>query len=142
MIALSSTEILSEYAKCVLNPMYVIETYFITFDKTQERFVPFILFPRQKEIIRAYEGHRFNLVSKPRQAGVSTVTAAYLAAKLGCGDDQNPEKVLILANKRDMAQEFLSKIKDFLEQLPRWIWGPEYYGSKENEKKSFVYGIV
>jgi hypothetical protein len=32
------------------NPAYAIETYIQTFDKTQEGFVPFKLFVRQKEI--------------------------------------------------------------------------------------------
>jgi hypothetical protein len=119
-----------------MNPSYAIETYLETFDKTQEGFVPFKLFPRQKEIILAYEKHRFNLVTKPRQAGVSTTTAAYMSIKVGWADADNPENILIIANKQELAFEFLAKIKDFLSQLPRWIWGDEYYGNAKNEAKS------
>lgn len=133
---LTAQEIFKEYSKCLMNPTYAIETYLETFDKTQEGFVPFKLFPRQKEIIRAYELNRFNLVTKPRQAGVSTTTAAYMAVKVGWADDANPENVLIIANKQELAFEFLAKIKDFLSQLPRWVWGPEYYGNAKNESKS------
>ena len=133
---LTREEILTEYTKCLESPIYAIETYLVTFDKTQEGFVPFKLFPRQKEIIYAYEEYRYNLVTKPRQAGVSTTTAAYQAIKVGFADADNPEAVLILANKQDLAFEFLAKIKDFLQQLPRWIWGSEYYGSEVKEKKS------
>ena len=133
---LTSHEILKEYTRGLVNPMYVIETYLETFDKTQEGFVPFQLFPRQREIIRAYEKHRFNLVTKPRQAGVSTTTAAYMAVKVGWADKDNPENILIIANKQELAFEFLSKIKDFLSQLPRWVWGDEYYGNEKKEAKS------
>jgi hypothetical protein len=119
-----------------MNPIYAIETYLETFDKTQEGFVPFKLFPRQKEIINAYEKNRFNLVTKPRQAGVSTTTAAYMAIKVGWADEDNPEAVLIIANKQELAFEFLAKIKDFLSQLPRWVWGHEYYGNPKNEGKT------
>jgi hypothetical protein len=133
---LTTTEIFKEYAKCLTSPIYAIETYLETFDKTQEGFVPFMLFPRQKEIIHAYEKHRFNLITKPRQAGVSTTTAAYMAVKVGFADEDNPEAVLIIANKQELAFEFLAKIKDFLSQLPRWLWGPEYYGTPKNEAKS------
>lgn len=133
---LTRQEILLEYGKCLESPIYAIETYLETFDKTQEGFVPFKLFPRQKEIIWCYEKHRFNLVTKPRQAGVSTTTAAYLAIKAAFADDENPEAILIIANKQEMAFEFLAKIKDFVLQLPRWVWGPEYYGNKKNEEKS------
>lgn len=133
---LTKSEIFKEYAKCLTSPIYGIETYLETFDKTQEGFVRFKLFPRQKEIIYAYEKHRFNLITKPRQAGVSTTTAAYMAIKVGFADVDNPEAVLIIANKQELAFEFLSKIKDFLSQLPRWVWGPEYYGNPKNETKS------
>ena len=133
---LTSHEILKEYTKGLVNPTYVIETYLETFDKTQEGFVPFQLFPRQREIIRAYEAHRFNLVTKPRQAGVSTTTAAYMAVKVGWADSENPENILIIANKQELAFEFLGKIKDFLSQLPRWVWGDEYYGNDKKESKS------
>lgn len=135
-MSLTTTEIFKEYAKCLTSPIYAIETYFETFDKTQEGFVPFELFPRQKEIIHAYEAHRFNLVTKPRQAGVSTTTAAYMAVKVAFADADNPENILIIANKQELAFEFLSKIKDFLSQLPRWVWGSEYYGNTKNEGKS------
>lgn len=133
---LTRSEIIKEYAQCLESPIYGIETYLKTFDKTQEGFVPFKLFPRQKEIIESYEQHRFNLITKPRQAGVSTTTAAYQAMKVGFADEENPEAVLIIANKQELAFEFLAKIKDFLSQLPRWVWGPDYYGSPINEAKT------
>lgn len=133
---LTRLEILKEFTKCLKSPIYGIETYLETFDKTQEGFVPFHLFPRQKEIIYAYEKHRFNLVTKPRQAGVSTTTAAYMALKVATADRDNPEAVLIIANKQELAFEFLAKIKDFLSQLPRWFWGSEYYGTEKKEEKS------
>ena len=132
---LTKQEILLEYGKCLSNPIYAIQTYLETFDKTQEGFVPFKLFPRQKEIINCYEKHRFNLVTKPRQAGVSTTTAAYLSVKVAFADDNNPEAILIIANKQELAFEFLAKIKDFLSQIPRWVWGPDYYGNAKNESK-------
>ncbi len=133
---LTRIEIIKEYAKCLESPIYAIETYLQTFDQTQKGFVPFMLFPRQKEIIRSYEKHRFNIVTKPRQAGVSTTTAAYHSIKVAFADEESPEAVLIIANKQELAFEFLAKIKDFLTQLPRWIWGEDYYGSEENEARS------
>jgi hypothetical protein len=133
---LTTQEIFKEYVKCLTKPIYAIETYLETFDKTQEGFVSFKLFPRQKEIISAYEKHRFNIVTKPRQAGVSTTTAAYMSIKVGFADKDNPENILIIANKQELAFEFLAKIKDFLNQLPRWVWGNEYYGNAKNESKT------
>lgn len=133
---LTTTEIFKEYAKCIQDPIYAIENYLETFDKTQEGFVPFNLFPRQKQIVKAFEDNRYNLVTKPRQAGISTTTQAYMAVKAGFADPDNPEVILVIANKLKLSMKFLKGIKDYLKQLPRWIWGPEYYGSEVNEKKS------
>ena len=131
---LTSSEILSEYTKCVLDPKYAIQNYLSTFDKTQEGFVPFKLFPRQKEIIDSYMVKRFNIVTKPRQAGISTVTQAYSAIKCAFADSNNPETIIVIANKLNLAKKFARGIKDYLSQLPRWVWGPEYYGAPEREK--------
>jgi hypothetical protein len=133
---LTVEEILEEYGRCIMDPIHAIESYLITFDKTQEGFVPFKLMDKQKEIVNGYINYRFNMVTKPRQAGVSTTTAAYAAIVAAFADEKNPEAILILANKQDMAFEFLGKIKDFLSQLPRWVWGHEYYGSPDKEAKS------
>ena len=113
-------ELLIEYTKCASDPSYTIESYFETFDKTQEGFVPFKLFDKQKLLISNYEANRFNLVLKYRQAGISTVTAAYAAVKTAFALSDNPERVLILANKQETAVEFLNKITNFIKQLPDW----------------------
>ena len=116
-------EQLKIFARCLGDPTYAIETFLKTFDLTQKGMVPFKLYYKQKEIIKSYEKNNRNLVTKPRQAGVSTTTAAYIAVKTAFGDPDNPHKVLILANKQTLAQEFLKKVKDFLEQIPYWVWG-------------------
>lgn len=116
-------EQLKVYARSLGDPIYAIETFLKTFDLTQKGNVPFKLFYKQKEIIKSYEKYNRNLVTKPRQAGVSTTTAAYIAVKTAFGDPDNPHKVLILANKQTLAQEFLKKVKDFLDQIPYWVWG-------------------
>ena len=117
------SEQLKLFARCLGDPIFAIETFLKTFDLTQKGNVPFKLFYKQKEIIKAYENFNRNIVTKPRQAGVSTTTAAYIAVKTAFGDPENPNKVLILANKQTLAQEFLKKVKGFLDQIPYWVWG-------------------
>jgi hypothetical protein len=120
-------EQLEEYAKCLADPVYAIETYLETFDQTQSGYVPFHLFPKQKELVHSVFDNRFTIVTKPRQAGITTTTAACMAIKVSFyGDEEMPEKILILANRQEIAQEFLKKIKEFLEQVPRWVWGIEF----------------
>lgn len=127
-------EQLQEYAKCLSDPTYAIETYLETFDQTQSGYVPFHLFPKQKELVHSIFDNRFTIVTKPRQAGITTTTAACMAIKVSFyGDENIPDKILILANRQEIAQEFLKKIKEFLEQIPRWVWGIEYV---QDPKKS------
>lgn len=133
---LTHGEILKEYAECLIDPKYAITNYLKTFDKTQEGFVPFKLFKKQADIVNDFEKYRFNLVTKPRQAGISTTTQAYAAVKCAFASEDNPETILVIANKLNLAKKFTKGIKDFINQLPRWVWGDEYYGTKEKEKKS------
>src|SRR6185295_9885521 len=95
----SKSQKLLEIAKCIKDPIYAIENYLQTFDQTQKGFVRFKLFPKQKELVDAYKNERFNIVMKPRQDGVSTTTAAYIAVLTELADPNNPQRVLILANK-------------------------------------------
>ena len=82
--------------------------------------MPFELFDGQRTLVANYKKHRFNLVLKYRQAGISTVTAAYSAVLTAFASPERPEKVLILANKQETAIEFQNKIINFIKQLPDW----------------------
>ena len=112
---------LYEIGKCLSDPVYAIESYLETEDRTQKGFVPFKLFPRQKELVNAYKKHDHNIVMKPRQAGISTTTAAYLAILTALASNKSTQKILIAANKQETAKEFLKKIRDFTMQLPAWM---------------------
>jgi hypothetical protein len=126
-------EILKEYAIGLMNPSFIIEKYMKTVDLTRGGYVPFKLFPRQKEIVSAYETYRHNLVTKPRQTGVSTTTQAYLAVKAAYADEKRPEVIMIIANKFASAKKFLQGIRQFLRFLPRWVWGDYCDDTKESE---------
>jgi phage FluMu gp28-like protein len=132
---------LIEIGKCMKDPIYAIETYLETEDRTQGGFVPFKLFPRQKELVNGYVNHQHNIVMKPRQAGISTTTAAYAAILTALASKKAPEKILIAANKQETAKEFLKKIKDFTSQLPDWMDvnrppGSESWFDKEKNSSS------
>ena len=134
---------LMEIGKSMKDPIYAIENYLETFDQTQKSFVRFKLFPKQKELITAYKNNRFNIVMKPRQAGVSTTTAAYIAVMTALADPNSPQRVLILANKQETAIEFLKKVKDFTSQIPTWmnVWtsgnDDSWYDAEKNSAKHY-----
>lgn len=112
---------LKEYAKIMKDTPYALRTYLQTYDNTQKKYVPLELFPDQVELINDYDNYNENITRKYRQAGVSTVTAAWLSKKIQTASPDNPERVLIIANKRDTAIEMANKIRGFLDQWPEWI---------------------
>lgn len=118
------------------NPELLIEEHFKTLDLTRGQYVQYILFNRQKEIVQKLadpENFRHLIITKPRQAGVSTTVAAYCAYLLAFASDKKPEKIVVVANKLKMAKEMLKKIRNFLKQVPKWIWGDYYDHTKETE---------
>lgn len=114
-------EQLMEYAKIIKDTPYALRTYLQTFDNTQKKYVPMDLFEDQIQLIKDYEDYNENITRKYRQAGVTTVTAAWLSKKLQLAKPDNPERVLLIANKRDTAVEMANKVRHFLEQWPDWI---------------------
>lgn len=114
-------EQLKEYAKIMKDAPYALKTYLQTYDNTQKKFVPLELFPDQVQLIKDYSSYNENITRKYRQAGVSTVTSAWISWKLQLAKPENPERVLIIANKRDTAIEMANKVRHFLEQWPEWI---------------------
>jgi hypothetical protein len=120
-MGLSREQLLLEYTKCMQNTPYALRTYLQTYDNTQSRYVPLELFPDQVRLVEDYDSFNENIALKYRQAGVSTVTAAWASKKLVFARKNKPEKVLIIANKLDTSVEFANKIREFTDQWPSWV---------------------
>ena len=118
---MNQKELIQEYATCVQDTNYAIRTYLETYDNTQSKYVPFVLFPEQEMMLSNFDKYNDNITKKYRQAGVSTATAAWVSKKLQFASKNKPEKILIIANKLDTASEFANKVRGFLNQWPDWI---------------------
>jgi len=118
---MNKEDLIKDYARCLQDTNYAIETYLETYDNTQSKYVPFILFPEQKMMLNNFEVYNDNITKKYRQAGVSTATAAWVSKKLQFASKNKPEKILIIANKLDTASEFANKVRGFINQWPDWI---------------------
>lgn len=140
--------LMSEYMKCYTDKsrVYMIQNYLKTYDATQRREVPFKLFPRQQDLCQAL-GNASNVVTtKPRQAGITTTSAAFIACEMVLAEKDTPQTVLAIGNTLDLAQQMLFKIRDFLLQFPLWMWGSEYLDSdydlsKPPENKNIIFDV-
>jgi hypothetical protein len=119
-MSFTKEQLMLEYAKCVKNTPYALRTYLQTYDNTVSQYVPLELFPDQISLLEDYENYNENIALKYRQAGVSTVTAAWASKRLAFAKKNKPEKILIIANKLDTSMEMANKIRGFTEQWPSW----------------------
>lgn len=138
-------QISEEYIKCVSDRsrIYMIENFLKTFDMRKNREVPFKLFPRQKDLIQAFRDYTRNITLKPRQAGITTTAAAFIACEIALADKESPETVLIVGRDLKLSQNLLEKIEHFLLQLPRWFWGEEFFSidPKSDKNKKDIFAI-
>jgi len=132
-MGLTREQVLVEYAKIVKDTSYALKTYLQTYDNTQSRYVPLELFPDQDRLIFDYDNYEENIAIKYRQAGVSTVTAAWSSKKLVTAKKSKPEKILIIANKLDTSMEFANKIRSFVDQWPEWL-GVKFSADKNSQR--------
>jgi hypothetical protein len=133
MSNLTREQVLIEYVKCHKDVQYALRTYLQTYDNTVSKYVPLELFPDQVSLLEDYENYNENIALKYRQAGVSTVTAAWASMKLSFAKKNKPEKILIIANKLDTSLEMANKIRTFVSQWPSWV-GIDFAAEKNSQK--------
>jgi hypothetical protein len=134
-MAFTKEQLILEYTKCVKNTPYALKTYLQTFDNTVSQYVPLELFPDQVTLLEDYENYNENIALKYRQAGVSTVTAAWASKRIVFASKKKPEKILIIANKLDTAVEMANKIRGFTEQWPNWTGAG--FSSEKNSQRHY-----
>ena len=119
-----------EYVRCSKDPIYFIEKYakIVSLD---DGVVPFIMFPYQKRIIETIHNNKNTLGKLFRQAGKSTIVAAYFAWYVLFNDNKT---AVILANKQAIAIEIFGRVQFIIENLPQWL----QQGVVEWNKKSLV----
>lgn len=134
---ISYEEMQLEYAKCYLDKsrIYCIQNYLSTFDATSGKNVPFQLFPRQKVFLKNIAANNNNIAIKHRQCGITTVSSAWSACQCLFANPDSPETILCIGNKLDLAQQLIIKIREFLNQIPRWMWGDDFYSPDPKSEK-------
>ena len=137
-------EMAQEYVKCYTDRSrtYFMEKYLSTFDGTEGKNVPFVVFPRQKVYCQTLADNDKVISVKHRQCGISTCSCGWITGQCVFAKPESPENVLFIANKLEQACELITKVRDFLLQVPRWFWGDEFYSddpkSEKNTRDIFV----
>jgi len=114
---LTKNEILKEILKSGKDPVYFIDNY-ARIAHPIDGLIPFKLYDFQKELLKDFNAHRFNVILKARQLGISTTTAAYIAWMMLFHRNKNN---LVIANKFQTAGNLVQKVKHIIKNLPPWM---------------------
>ena len=129
----------AEFVRCLQDKTrkYFIEHYLSTFNADERKETPFILFPRQIELLNSFVNYSNSIAIKHRQAGITTVASAWITGQCVFAPKTSPETVLCIGNKLDISEQLIEKIGTFLDQVPRWFWGKDYYHPDPDNPKNF-----
>lgn len=127
-----------EFLRCAQDKTrkYFIEHFLSTFNADERKEVPFKLFPRQIELLNSFVNYSNTVAVKHRQAGITTVASAWVTGQCVFASKKSPETILCIGNKLDISQQLLEKMGTFLDQVPRWFWGNDYYSPDPSNPKN------
>lgn len=114
---LSKKEIIREIVKSGKDPVYFINNY-CRISHPLKGLIPFKTFDYQDDLLNDFNDHRFTVILKARQLGISTIVAAYVVWLMLFHRDKN---ILVMATKFSTAANLVKKVKMIMRNLPDWI---------------------
>jgi len=122
-----------EIIKCVHSFPYFCHKFVKILHPTKG-LVPFIMFKYQHNVIKDYENNRFNIISKFRQGGLTTVTLLWGMYKCMFQTDQ---QIMLLSKTDREATDIGMMIDRAAENLPDWL-RPKKDGKWNDHLKMFT----
>lgn len=108
-----------EFKKCAVDASYFLSKYSYIQHPIRGR-VLFDLYHYQKDALKDFEVHDYNIVLKGRQIGISTLVAGYALWLMLFHKDKN---ILVIATKQETAKNLVTKVKFMHDNLPVWLRG-------------------
>jgi len=117
----------AEIIKCGKNPVYFMKKYCVIQHQLRG-LIPFETYDFQDDCVKSFQEHRFNIILKSRQLGLSTVTAAYAVWFAIFKKDKN---ILVIATKLATAINFIKKVKTIVDNIPPWLLLTKFEPTKQ-----------
>jgi hypothetical protein len=114
---LTKKEILKEIVMSGKDPAYFINNY-AKISHPIDGLIAFKTYEFQDELLKNFNEHRFNVILKARQLGISTITAAYVVWLMLFHRNKN---ILVIATKFQTATNLVKKVKSIIKHLPPWL---------------------
>jgi len=115
--------IASEYKHCAKDAKYFFKKYCVIQHPKRGK-IPFILYPFQEKCTDDFSRNRYTdepsytIILKSRQLGLSTLSAAHALWLMLFNNDQN---ILVIATKKDVAKNLITKVRVMYDGLPSWL---------------------
>ena len=106
-----------EYQKCASDPIHFMKKYCMIQHPVRGK-IPFHLYPFQEKTLSQFNEHRYNIILKSRQTGISTLTAGFALHQMLFNQDFN---VLVIATKQEVAKNLVTKVRVMNQYLPSWL---------------------
>ncbi len=106
-----------ETLKCTADPKYFIKRY-VYIQHPQRGRILFSMWDFQDKVIDDFLSHKYNIILKSRQLGISTLVSAYA---LWLMLFHNDKKVLVIATKQKVATKIIDKVKLGYNGCPSWL---------------------
>ena len=104
-------EELDEYSKCKTNPIYFFEKYYLVDQQNIK------LRDYQKEVIKDFFNHRFNITASSRQTGISTLEVLLIAYE----SFFTRKTILIIEPKKSQGLHKIDLVRRFYKSLPFFL---------------------
>ena len=128
MAKINKSRQVSEIIKCGKDPKYFFNSY-LKIQHPVRGLIDFDTYEFQDDCVDIFLDSRFSIILKSRQLGLSTLVAAY---SVWMAIFQREKNILIIATKLSVAQNFITKVKTMIRNLPKWLILPEIV---ENNKQ-------
>jgi len=115
--SISKQQIIKEIVKSGKDPQYFLNNY-AKISHPQEGTIPFRTYDFQSALLDDFNDHRFNVILKARQLGISTIVAGYVTWLMMFHRDKN---ILVVATKFTTASNLVKKVKAIIKRLPEWL---------------------
>ena len=116
-MVLTKQQILDELKRCSEDPVYFIRNH-VLIEHPIKGIIPFDLFKFQERIIGEIEDKRFNIIRKFRQAGITTICAAYSLWSIIFKEHHN---IMVVSIGDRESTAFLARVVNMYDDLPTFL---------------------
>lgn len=109
-----------ELGRCFVNPVHFVDNHVKIYDSISANWIPFTLWPAQKELLTAIHTQQLLVILKARQLGISWLSLSYALwqlifrpiASVSVFSRREPEAIYLLGTER---------LRGMFNQLPEWM---------------------